>query len=166
MKRLAIFTLALMISTGAIFAQRGLGPCATGQPGPGRMLFFDKLELTDAQQSEFDLKHLEHREKMLKFQNQLELARLEMAKVMTADGVDEGKLKELTDEISSIHAEMKQAKLALWTDIYNMLDANQKKEWKKGYGGFMGGKGRKGNFGPGRRGGRGQGMGLGPCNRF
>ena len=76
-----------MISTGAIFAQRGLGPCATGQPGPGKMMLLDKLELTDTQQSEFDLKHLEHREKMLKFQNQLELARLEMAKVMTADGV-------------------------------------------------------------------------------
>ena len=51
---------------------------------------------------------------------------------------DEGKLKELTDEISSIHAEMKQAKLALWMDIYNMLDANQKKEWKKGYRGIYG----------------------------
>lgn len=89
----------------------------------------EKLNLTDEQEKKIQELRNSHQEAMIKFNAELDLKELELKKLKQNDNVSRNDMINLTKELSVIKNEIAIAKVNHQMDVYDILDANQKKIW-------------------------------------
>jgi Spy/CpxP family protein refolding chaperone len=94
-----------------------------------RMELKKQLNLTEDQEKKFETLRFSHQESMIKLKSDLELKELEMRKLKSSDNFSRSGIIDLTKEISAIEGDMALARTNHQMDIYDLLDANQKKIW-------------------------------------
>jgi Spy/CpxP family protein refolding chaperone len=89
----------------------------------------EKLNLSEEQEKKIhELRNL-HQEVMIKYNADLDLKELELKKLKQNDNVSRNDMINLTKELSVIKNEIALAKVNHQMDVYDILDANQKKIW-------------------------------------
>jgi Spy/CpxP family protein refolding chaperone len=91
--------------------------------------FLKQLNLTDEQEKKIQELRLANQEQMIKFRSNVELKELEIRKLTSSDNVSRSQMIELTKELNTIKDEMNIARVNHKMDVYDNLDANQKKLW-------------------------------------
>ena len=94
-----------------------------------RMDMKERLNLTDEQGNKIESLRLSHEEAMIKLRADLELKELEMRKIRSGDKLSRDEMIRITKEISTIKNEMALARVSHQMDVYDNLDANQRKIW-------------------------------------
>ncbi len=94
-----------------------------------RMEMKEKLNLTEEQENRIESLRLSHEEVMIKLRADLELKELEMRKIRSSDKMSRSEMIRITKEISAIKNEMALARVNHQMDVYDNLDANQRKIW-------------------------------------
>ena len=94
-----------------------------------RMEMKVRLNLTDEQENKIESLRLSHEEGMIKLRADLELKELEMRKIRSSDKLSRSEMLRITKEISAIKDEMALARVNHQMDVYDNLDANQRKIW-------------------------------------
>ena len=89
----------------------------------------EKLNLTDEQEKKIQELRNAHQEVMIKYNADLDLKELELKRLKQNDNVSRNDLINLTKELSAIKNEIELAKVNHQMDVYENLDANQKKIW-------------------------------------
>ncbi|MFZ1281128.1 MAG: hypothetical protein WAR59_09840, partial [Ignavibacteriaceae bacterium] len=89
----------------------------------------ENLNLTDEQEKKIQELRNSHQEVMIKYSADLDLKELELKKLKQNDNVSRNDLINLTKELSAIKNEIALAKVNHQMDVYENLDANQKKIW-------------------------------------
>lgn len=89
----------------------------------------EKLNLTDEQEKKIQELRNSHQEAMIRFNADLDLKELELKKLKQNDDVSRNDLINLTKELSAIKNEIALAKVNHQMDVYENLDAKQKKIW-------------------------------------
>jgi Spy/CpxP family protein refolding chaperone len=126
MKKIIVVILVVMVSAiSSSFAQ----PKRMNMQKHDAMV--DKLNLTDAQEKQFNNFHYEHREKAIDWKAQLNKNQLEIQKLMSEKNINSAKLKEITKANSDIKAQMHSSRVDMWLNIYNILNDEQKEQWTK-----------------------------------
>lgn len=88
-----------------------------------------QLNLTEEQEKKIQELRLAHQEQMIKLRSDIELKELEIRKLVTSDNVSRSEMIKLTKELNAIKDEMELARVNHKMDVYDNLDANQKKLW-------------------------------------
>ncbi len=126
-----IWTLSIVLITAFAFqnsfAQRG----NFGKENEPRMNRIDQLNLTDAQQKKIQDLRLANQEQMIKFRSDIQIKELEIRKLKNSDNISRSELTKLTKELSQIKTDMELARINHQMDVYDNLDANQKKIWSE-----------------------------------
>jgi len=91
--------------------------------------FKKQLNLTQDQQKKIQELKLAHQEQMIKLRSDAELKELEIRKLIGSDNVSRNEMIKLTKELNAIKNEIEIAKVNHKMDVYDNLDANQKKLW-------------------------------------
>jgi Spy/CpxP family protein refolding chaperone len=91
--------------------------------------FMTKLNLTEEQEKKFEQLRFAHQEKMVKLRSDVELKELELKKLTSGDNVTRSEMLKLTKELNEIKNEIAIARVNHKMDVYDNLDANQKKLW-------------------------------------
>ena len=91
--------------------------------------FKKQLNLTQDQQKKIQELKLAHQEQMIKLRSDAELKELEIRKLIASDNVSRNEMIKLTKELNAIKNEIEIAKVNHKMDVYDNLDANQKKLW-------------------------------------
>lgn len=91
--------------------------------------FKKQLNLTEEQEKKIQELRLSHQEQMIKFRSDVELKELEIRKLVSSDNVSRSEMIKLTKEMNAIKDEMELARVNHKMDVYDNLDANQKKLW-------------------------------------
>jgi Spy/CpxP family protein refolding chaperone len=136
---------------------RGMGMMMHGQPGqPGAPIGLGNL--TPEQQAKMQDLRLAHQKEMLPLHTQLQKLHADMKLEMTADKVNEAKVKSLQGYISKLTSDLAGKKFVHMRAMRDILTPDQKKKFDERIlsGGMMG---PGGNGGPGAMMGRGKGMG-------
>jgi hypothetical protein len=94
-----------------------------------RMEMKERLNLSDEQENKIEGLRLSHEEIMIKLRADLELKELDMRKIRTSDKLSRSEMIRITKEISAIKDEIALARVNHQMDVYDNLDANQKKIW-------------------------------------
>ena len=94
-----------------------------------RMDIKERLNLTAEQEIKIEGLRLSHEEAMIKLRADLELKELEMRKIRSSDKMSRSEMLRITKEISAIKDEMALARVNHRMDVYDNLDANQRKTW-------------------------------------
>jgi periplasmic protein CpxP/Spy len=94
-----------------------------------RMDLKKQLNLTEDQENKIETLRFSHQESMIKLKSDLELKELEIRKLKSSDNFSRSSIINLTKEISAIKGDMALAITNHQMDIYDLLDANQKKIW-------------------------------------
>ena len=89
----------------------------------------ERLNLTDEQENKIESLRLSHEEAMIKLRADLELKELEIRKIRSGDNLSRDEMIRITKEISAIKNEMALARVNHQMDVYDILDANQRKIW-------------------------------------
>lgn len=94
-----------------------------------RMDMKERLNLADEQENKIEILRLSHEEILIKLRADLELKELEMRKIRSSDKLSRSEMLRITKEISSIKNEIALARVNHQMDVYDNLDANQRKIW-------------------------------------
>lgn len=89
----------------------------------------EKLNLTTEQESKIEVLRLTHEEEMIKLRNELDLKELEMKKLNSGDVISRNDVLKITRELSEIKGKMDIARAEHKMDVYDLLNADQKKVW-------------------------------------
>ncbi|HQF42320.1 MAG TPA: Spy/CpxP family protein refolding chaperone [Ignavibacteriaceae bacterium] len=89
----------------------------------------EKLNLTADQKSKIESLRLANQEEMIKLRAELNLKELEMKKLKNTENFSRKDVLSLTKEINDIKNKMELARTNHRMDVYDLLDANQKKIW-------------------------------------
>lgn len=135
------------------------GPRGRG-PGGGHFAMLAGLDLTAAQQEKVAAIHERVQRQGIQLRADLELARLDLRKLMHADKPDTRAIDAQIDKLSALRASMQKAHAAAMVEVHGLLTPEQLQKLKE-----RGGPGGHPGMGPGGRGhgpGMGMGMGWGP----
>lgn len=91
--------------------------------------FKKQLNLTEEQEKKIQELRLAHQEQMIKFRSDVELKELEIRKLAGSDNVTRSEMIKLTKEMNALKDEMELTRVNHKMDVYDNLDANQKKLW-------------------------------------
>ena len=94
-----------------------------------RMEMKEKLNLTDEQENKIEGLRLAHQEKMIKFKADLELKELEIRKIKSSDKMSRSEMIRIEKEINVIKNELALERVNHQMDVYDNLNAEQKKIW-------------------------------------
>ncbi|MCK6615585.1 MAG: Spy/CpxP family protein refolding chaperone [Ignavibacteriaceae bacterium] len=152
------FALAFLVLQAPLDAQ-GRGP-RDDRPRPGYNMI-EKLDLSDAQKDKIEQLRLDHQKQMIDLRAALDKERLAMKELMANDNLNRSAYLAQEEKLNAARDKMQKARANHQMDIYDQLNADQKKIWREFHGkwGFEGNKNfRRGGRGPGKR-----GPGFGPC---
>ncbi len=139
MKRIIISAIAIFFfSSLAITAQpkMGLGDkCCDGPRMKERMI--EKLNLSDEQKDKIAQLKLEAQKQSLEFKNEIEKNHLSIKQELLKDNVNEDAILKLANRNGELKNKIKNVHIKTWFKIYNLLNADQKKEFKKSFGRMM-----------------------------
>jgi len=125
----AIWLMAIIIAV-AFVSQDNFAQKKFRQKGKEfREDFKKQLNLTEEQEKKIEQLRLAHQEQMIKLRSDAELKELEIRKLVSADNVTRSEMIKLTKELNAIKAEMELARVNHKMDVYDNLDANQKRLW-------------------------------------
>lgn len=96
-----------------------------------RMNVKEKLNLTDEQQDKIEVLRLSHQEKMIKYRADLDLKQLEIKKLKSSDNISRSEMIRIEKEINVIKNEMSLERVNHQMNVYENLDANQRKIWSE-----------------------------------
>ncbi len=142
MKKLSL-TFALLFGllfTTISFAQpqHGFGPGpGINDMGPHEGFIAKRLNLTDEQNVQFQDLMTNMKKKAIKIRSQIELKKLDVESLLRSKDFSPEDLMLLSDDIDNLQNDLRKSRLTFWTDVYNILDNNQKEMWKKGFLRFM-----------------------------
>lgn len=128
MKKFLIPLITLLVIVGLnqdLLAQRGQYQGRQYQ----RESNLEKLNLTADQKSKIESLRLANQEEMIKLRAELNLKELEMKKLKNTENFSRKDVLSLTKEINDIKNKMELARTNHRMDVYDLLDANQKKIW-------------------------------------
>jgi hypothetical protein len=94
-----------------------------------RMDMKERLNLTDQQEDKMESLRLAHQEKMIKFKADIDLKELEIRKIKSSDKITRSEMIRIEKEINVIKNEMALERVNHQMDVYDNLDANQRKTW-------------------------------------
>lgn len=94
-----------------------------------RMEIKKQLNLTEDQEKKIETLRFSHQESMIKLKSDFELKELEMRKLKSSENFSRSSIINLTKEIIAIKGDISLAVTNHQMDIYDLLDANQKKIW-------------------------------------
>jgi hypothetical protein len=94
-----------------------------------RMDMKERLNLTDQQEDKIESLRIAHQEKMIKFKADLDLKELEIRKIKSSDKISRGEMIRIEKEMNAIKNEMALERVNHQMDVYDNLDANQRKTW-------------------------------------
>lgn len=121
-----------------------------------------KLNLTDAQKEDFLKMRTAQQKEMIGYGADMKKLELDMKDEWASEKPDKKKIDGIMDKIADIRLKMAKGRTDHWFQMYNKLDDNQKKEFKKTSGQFM--KAKRDKMGkPGFQG-RGMKRGMGKMN--
>ena len=89
----------------------------------------DILKLTDEQESMIDDLRYENQSQAIDKRSEMQKNKLEIRKMLDDGNIDESKLLSLVNKNSQIQANLKNERVKMWLDIYNLLDDTQKQIW-------------------------------------
>ena len=105
--------------------------------GPEPNFIEKKLHLNDTQAEEFQNLMTNMRKESIKIHSQLELKKLDVETTLRSKDFSPETLMTLSDDLDNLQNKLRKTRLTFWTDVYNILDDNQKEMWKKGFLKFM-----------------------------
>jgi len=89
----------------------------------------ERLNLTEEQEDKIESLRIAHQEKMIKFKADLDLKELEIRKMKSSDKISRGEMIRIEKEINVIKNEMALERVKHQMDVFDNLDANQRKIW-------------------------------------
>jgi len=101
-----------------------------GRPGM-IMGMADKLGLSEDQRDELNDMFTSHRKSMIRKNADLEIAKVELQKLLSQDKPDMNAVKEKIRDIANLEAEMKFSRIQVWMDAKDVLTQAQQKELKE-----------------------------------
>ncbi|MBS4033895.1 MAG: Spy/CpxP family protein refolding chaperone [Ignavibacterium sp.] len=125
MLSLAIFTIALLITTETAFAQR--------MRMEQRLDCISELNLTEAQKDKIADIRTKHDKQMIDLRADLQKSILEKREYMRSKNIDRKKYLQLDDNIDGLRSKIRTAASNMKMDIYEVLDDNQKSVWSDQY---------------------------------
>lgn len=149
----AVFVLQVSVNA------QGRGP-RDDRPEWGKK-FFEKLDLTEAQQENIEKLRIDHQKKMVDLRASLEKEQIAMKELLGKDDLNRSVYVAQQDKLAAARDKIQKAMANHQMDIYEQLNADQKKIWRENHrrrGNDGKGNFRKGGRGPGKR-----GPGFGPC---
>jgi Spy/CpxP family protein refolding chaperone len=90
-----------------------------------------KLNLTEAQQEQFQKISFETQKKQIDLRAKAETAKLELNRLMNAASIDKSSIEKKFTEIASLHTALKMNRLNEWIDKNKVLTPEQQLQWKK-----------------------------------
>ncbi|MGD9486392.1 MAG: Spy/CpxP family protein refolding chaperone [Calditrichaceae bacterium] len=147
---MALF-LGILVLAGSVYAQRPMGQKMNGN-------CVTALDLTDEQQAKITDLRLQMEKEVLPLRNEMDKLRGELRLEMTAEKFNEGKVKKISGEMSTIREKMQLKRLNHQRAVRSLLTPEQQKQFDlqllsgngKGHGGMcgdrMGRGGMKGNM--------------------
>ncbi|MFA8343093.1 MAG: Spy/CpxP family protein refolding chaperone [Rhodothermaceae bacterium] len=121
----AVVVFLFVALTGSFFAQQG----RMMQGKKGQMC--QEMKLSDDQLKKIQTLRIEHQEYAVDIRTEMQKNRLAIKKLMLNDNFDENELLNLSRANSDLQAKIKDSKLKMKLDVYKLLNADQKKIWKK-----------------------------------
>ena len=130
MKQRMVIIMALVFSTFVLaypaFGQRGnMKKGRTGEFG------IKKLNLTDAQQTQFENLRIEHQKKMVDLKANLKKQEIALEEVTTNKNFKRSDFTNAVENISKAKDEIALAQANHFIDVYQMLNDTQKAQWLK-----------------------------------
>lgn len=110
---------SLLILSAALFAQ----------PGPGKKMM-KELNLTDAQQEQFEKLTFDTQKKQIELGAKLATLKLEMKRLMAAESIDRSAIEKKMNEIADQQVALKMNRLNGWMEKNKVLTADQQKIWR------------------------------------
>lgn len=105
---------------------------ASNPPQPQqRQRIKNDLNLTDAQQEQFQKISFETQKKQIELRAKAETAKLELRRLMNAASLDKSAIEKKYAEIASVQTALKMNRLNEWTDKNKALTPEQQLQWKK-----------------------------------
>ncbi|HXG00026.1 MAG TPA: Spy/CpxP family protein refolding chaperone [Bacteroidota bacterium] len=135
MKTYLVVLSALVLTTTAI-SQPGRGPMHRPGGPPPREAIIERLNLTDAQQSQMRKLHLDLMKKQTPLRSKIQTLRLEIQEQFLADKVDRAAIEKNLKAISDTQHQMKLNWLDHWYQVNAILTPEQQKIWKEAPGMF------------------------------
>ncbi len=127
MKRMGwLMLLATLLSVNLAFAQRGLGLGAGWRWDPSALK--QQLGLTDEQVQKLTQLSTEHVGKVRQLATELAAKRAELRAILTAPQLDQQRVKEVTEQVSKLTAELVKERVAFQTQLRQILTPEQ---WSK-----------------------------------
>jgi Spy/CpxP family protein refolding chaperone len=100
------------------------------QPEPGQRVMKD-LNLTDAQQEQFQKVRFETQKKQIELNAKTETARLELARLFDAEQIDKSAIEKKMTELAGYQVAIRMNRLNAWSEQNKQLNPDQQKLWKK-----------------------------------
>jgi len=106
---------------------------AVSQPpgSPQRQRAASKLNLTDAQQEQFQKITFDVHKKHIELKAKTETARLELRRLMASDNLDKSAIEKKMNEVSAAQTAVQMNRINGWIEKNKMLTPEQQKLWKK-----------------------------------
>ncbi|MCC6551263.1 MAG: periplasmic heavy metal sensor [Ignavibacteriaceae bacterium] len=152
---LAMAVFAFQVTVNA----QGRGP-RDDRPEWGKK-YMEKLDLTDAQQEKIEKLRIDHQKQMVDLKASLEKEQIAMKELLGKDDLSRSAYVAQQDKLAAARDKIQKAVANHQMDIYEQLNADQKKTWRENHrrrSNDSKGNFRKGGRGPGKR-----GPGFGPC---
>lgn len=122
---LAIFAIALLITTETAYSQR--------MRMEQRLDCITELNLTDAQKDKIADIRTKHDKQMIDMRADLQKSILEKREYMRRKNIDRNKYLQLEDNIDKLRSKIRTAGSSMKMDVYDVLDDNQKSIWSDQY---------------------------------
>lgn len=124
--------LTITVFLGLAYGERH---CRGGhQEGPGGMMLLGcakKIGLEEAQIDKIKSIHLSSQKNIIKLRADLEIARLELKELMSADSPNKSKVNSKIDELSQLKAKIQKIEAGTKIDVMSVLTAEQKQSFKE-----------------------------------
>lgn len=124
--KLFTFSITFMLFAGLI----NINAQTKGKMKDCSKRLIEQLQLTDAQQVTFDQYHYENQKQLIELKSKIQTNRLEIKHLMDSGKLDEAKIMELTKANGNLQNTIKESRIKMMLNIYNILDDNQKEIWK------------------------------------
>lgn len=97
---------------------------------PGDMLF-KKMKLTEQQMDKVEALRLSHQKVMIDLKAEMQKAKLAMKETLLKDEMSKSDFTAQSDKIAAVHEKIRKERESHMMAIYDVLDASQKKMWRK-----------------------------------
>ncbi len=132
--KIAKFGLMIMIIISIISIDMSAQPYGKGR-GPGECIFQGEriamhLDLTESQREQVSHIILKHQKEVLDYKNQLEKNMLEMKEMRVKGTVNRNAYITIVEQNNKLRNSMRISRANKEMDIFDILDADQKKKWE------------------------------------